>query len=121
MFLSHPLVNCCPLVPVYFRGKAHGDDSLEAIQNLISFMNGQPMSVKGGPGRFTAQIDHRGGSKTASPSNSFSSPSAAANQNGSSQPNNQGDSRLIKPSTSDDNAADQFIPKQQSAANVEEI
>ena len=35
VFLSHPLVKTCPLVPVYFRGKAHGDDSLEAIQNLI--------------------------------------------------------------------------------------
>ena len=27
VFLAHPLVIACPLVPVYFRSKAHGDES----------------------------------------------------------------------------------------------
>ena len=40
VFLAHPLVKTCPLVPVYFRGKASGEESLPAIQNLISYMSG---------------------------------------------------------------------------------
>ena len=27
MFLAHPLVKTCPLVPVYFKSKAFGEDS----------------------------------------------------------------------------------------------
>ena len=40
VFLAHPLVKTCPLVPVYFRSKAMDNNSKEAIQNLIAYMNG---------------------------------------------------------------------------------
>ena len=39
-FLAHPHVKVCHLVPIYFKGKAYGEGSLEAIQNLVSYMNG---------------------------------------------------------------------------------
>ena len=42
-FLAHPHVKVCRLVPIYFKGKAYGEGSLENIQNLISYMNGQPI------------------------------------------------------------------------------
>ena len=42
-FLAHPHVKACKLVPIYFKGKAYGEGSQEAIQNLIAYMNGQPI------------------------------------------------------------------------------
>ena len=39
-FLAHPHVKVCHLVPIYFKGHAWGDGSQEAIQNLVSYMNG---------------------------------------------------------------------------------
>jgi len=42
-FLAHPHVKVCHLVPIYFKGHAWGDGSQEAIQNLVSYMNGQPI------------------------------------------------------------------------------
>ena len=68
VFLAHPLVKTCPLVPVYFKGKAFGDESMPAIQNLIAYMNGQPL-IKPPMQRFTGQIDHRGAATQDSPSN----------------------------------------------------
>ena len=43
MFLAHPLVKTCPLVPVFFKNKAFGEESKGAIQDLIAFMSGQPI------------------------------------------------------------------------------
>ena len=60
VFLAHPLVKTCPLVPVYFKSKAQNEESKAALQNLIAYMNGQPI-IKQPAGRFTASIEHRGG------------------------------------------------------------
>ena len=61
VFLAHPLVKTCPLVPVYFKQHAHGDDSVAQIQNLVAYMAGKPISKAVSNGYLSAQIDHGGG------------------------------------------------------------
>ena len=69
--MAHPLVKTCPLVPVYFKGKAFGEESMPAIANLIAYMSGQPL-IKPPVQRFTGQIDHRGAPNPDSPLNAAS-------------------------------------------------
>ncbi len=45
-FLAHPLVNASPLVPVYFKSKAVGNESKEAIENLTAYLSGQTNTIK---------------------------------------------------------------------------
>ena len=40
MFLAHPLVKQCHMVPHYFSTHAYGDDSKDAILQLIGYMSG---------------------------------------------------------------------------------
>ena len=73
------MVKTCPLVPVYFKGKAFGEESGPAIQNLIAYMSGQPL-IKPPMQRFTGQIDHRGVPSSDSPINATAAKSPSNNK-----------------------------------------
>ena len=48
-FLAHPLVKASPLVPAYFKDRCVGEGSIEAIENLVLFMHGQPVNQPKSP------------------------------------------------------------------------